>query len=78
MKTLLDYLKELGAVKASVVAGPNGKFISYVLANGAKGTLPVGKRSYEGTLATFNVLITEEGQAIATVNSYVEEETMDL
>lgn len=78
MKTLLEYLKELGAVKASVVTGPNGKFISYVLANDVKGTLPVGKRSYEGTLATFNVLITDEGQAIATVNSYVEEESMVL
>jgi hypothetical protein len=78
MKTLLEYLKELGAVKASVIAGPNGKFISYELASGAKATLPVGKRSYDGTLSTFNVLITEEGQAIATVNSYVEEETMSL
>jgi len=78
MKTLLEYLKELGAVKASIVAGPNGKFISYELANGTKATLPVGKRSYEGTLSTFNVLITDEGQAIATINSYVEEESMTL
>ena len=78
MKTLLAYLKELGAVKASVVSGPNGKFISYVLANDAKGTLPIGRNSYAGTLVTFNVLIAEGGQAIATVNSYVEEESITL
>lgn len=78
MKTLLDYLKELGAVKASVVSGPNGKFISYVLANDARGTLPIGKNSYAGTLATFNILIADNGQAIATVNSYEEVESMDL
>ena len=78
MKTLLEYLKELGAVKASVVSGPNGKFISYVLANDAKGTLPIGKNSYSGTLATFNILIAENGQAIATVNAYVEEESIAL
>lgn len=78
MKTLLEYLKELGAVKASVVSGPNGKFISYTLVNGAVATLPIGKRSYEGTLATFNILIADGGQAIATVNSYVEEESITL
>jgi hypothetical protein len=78
MKTLLDYLKELGAVKASVVSGPNGKFISYVLANDTKATLPIGKNSYAGTLSTFNILIATNGQAIATVNSYEEVESMDL
>jgi len=78
MKTLLEYLKELGAVKASVVSGPNGKFISYTLANDTRGTLPIGKNSYAGTLSTFNVLIVDGGQAIATVNSYVEEESMTL
>jgi len=78
MKTLLDYLKELGAVKASVVSGPNGKFISYTLKNDAKGTLPIGKNSYAGTLATFSVLIAENGQAIATINSYEEVESIDL
>jgi hypothetical protein len=78
MKTLLDYLRELGAVKATVMNGPNGKFISYVLANDAKATLPVGKNSQAGTLATFNILIATNGQAIATVNSYEEVESMDL
>ena len=78
MKTLLDYLRELGAVKASVVSGPNGKFVSYILANDTKATLPIGKNSYAGTLGTFNILIADNGQAIATINSYEEVESMDL
>lgn len=78
MKTLLEYLKELGAVKASVVSGPRGKFISYELANEAKATLPVGKNSQAGTLATFNILIADNGQAIATINSYEEIESIVL
>ncbi len=55
-----------------------GKFISYILANDTKGTLPIGKNSYAGTLGTFNILIADNGQAIATINSYEEVESMDL
>ena len=78
MQSLLSYLKELGAVTASVVSGPNGKFISYTLANDVKATLPIGKNSQNGTLAEFNVLIADGGQAIATVNSYAVVETVTL
>ena len=78
MKNLIEYLKEQGCVTAQVVAGPNGKFISGIKADGSKITLPVGKKSQNGTLAEFNVLITEEGQAIATVNHYEVAESMAL
>ena len=40
--------------------------------------MPVGKRSQQGTLESFNVLITEDGTAIATVNHYEEVESLEL
>lgn len=70
MKSLLVYLKEQGAVKAQVVKGPNGAFISATKGDGSKFTLPVGKKSQGGRLAEMNVLITDDGQAIATANMY--------
>lgn len=75
---LLQYAKELGAVKVSKVTGPNGAFISLELADGSKKTLPVGKRSQTGKIADYKVLITDEGVAICTVNNYVEEEAVTL
>lgn len=78
MQNLLDYLKEQGAVKASKVQGPNGNFITATKKDGNTFTLPVGKRSQEGKLAEFNVLITEDGQAIATVNLYEEVEEAEI
>lgn len=79
MKNLIEYLKEQGCITASVVAGPNGKFISATKQNGDKLTMPVGKKSQNGTLAEFNVLIAEDTkQAIATVNHYEEIETLAI
>ena len=78
MKKLTEFLKDAGFVSASKVNGPNGAFISAKKANGETSTFPVGKKSQAGTLAEYNVLITEDGQAIATVNSYVEEESISL
>ena len=75
---LLDYLKEQGCVTASKVTGPNGAFISAVKQDGTKLTMPVGKKSQAGKLHEFNVLITEDDNAIATVNSYSEEEKVTL
>ena len=71
MKKLLQYLKELGCTSAKQVNGPNGMFISYTIGD-EQLTLPVGKKSQNGILADddFNVLITEDGQPIATVNVY--------
>jgi hypothetical protein len=40
--------------------------------------MPVGKKSQNGTLSEFNVLITADEQPIATVNHYVDEESMQL
>lgn len=78
MQLLTEFLKEQGAKSASKVSGPNGAFISAVKEDGSTFTLPVGKRSQEGSLADYNVLIAESGQAIATVNNYEVQESVDL
>jgi len=74
MKKLLEYLQEEGAKFIRKVTGPNGAFISYTTDSwensGSVKTLPVGKRSQNGNIAEYNVLITEDGTAIATVNEY--------
>ena len=77
MKKLTEYLKELGASSVRLVSGPNGRFISYTI-NGKQSTLPVGGKSQNGTLAEFNVLITDDGQPIATVNHYEQVEELEL
>lgn len=79
MKSLIDYAKEeLNAVSLKKVVGPNGAFISVTNAEGETSTLPVGGKSQAGKLAEFNILITDDGQAIATVNHYEEEESLEL
>jgi len=78
MTKLIAHLKSIGATgKVNLVNGPNGAFISYSI-NDVKSTIPVGKRSQQGTLESFNVLITEDGTAIATVNQYEEVESLEL
>lgn len=78
MPTLASYLKGEGAIKAEKVIGPNGAFISATKADGSKFTLPVGKKSQDGSLKDYNVLITDEGAAIATVNQYESVESIEL
>ena len=74
MKKLLEYLQEAGAKFIRKVNGPNGAFISYTTDSRENSesvkTLPVGKRSQNGSIKEYNVLITDKGQAIATVNEY--------
>ena len=77
MENLLEYLKGLGASTCRLVSGPNGRFVSYTIA-GKQSTLPVGGKSQNGTLAEFNVLITDDGTAIATVNHYEQVEEVEL
>ena len=77
MQKLIDYLRELGASSCKLVDGPNGRFIRYTIGE-EQSTLPVGGKSQNGTLAEFNVLITEDGTAIATVNHYEDVEEMEL
>jgi hypothetical protein len=78
MQKMIEVLKAEGFVKASLVSGPNGKFISAVKPDGAKTTYPVGKRSQAGKLEEFNALKTDDGQIIATVNHYEEVQAMTL
>jgi hypothetical protein len=68
--SLVDYLKGLGCVKAAILTGPKGDFISGSKSNGERVTLPVGKKSQGGDINAMRVLITEDGQAIATMNNY--------
>ena len=78
MTKLIAHLKSIGATgTVNLINGPNGAFISYSI-NNEQHTMPVGKRSQQGTLETFNVLITEDGTAIATVNHYEEVESLEL
>lgn len=81
MESLVEYLKAQGATTASKVVGPRGAFISYSVGKGKKAvvhTLPVGGKSQNGSLAEYGIFITEDGQAIATVNEYEVEETLKL
>ena len=75
---LIPYLKQQGAVKAQLVNGPNGDFVSATKADGSRFTLPVGRKSQGSTLKEMNVLITDDGVAIATANNYSVADSMDL
>jgi DNA integrity scanning protein DisA with diadenylate cyclase activity len=75
---LTEFAKSQGATKMAKVVGEKGAFISCTKADGSTFTIPVGKRSQTGTLKEFNILIAENGQAIATVNSYTTKETLEL
>lgn len=76
MKNLLEYLKEQGAIKAAIMQGPNGDFVSATKADETRFTIPVGKNSQGGRLAEMNVLFAKDSQdpskevAIATMNNY--------
>lgn len=76
--TLVDYVKSLGAVSLRKVEGPNGAFISYTLADGATGTLPIGNKSKSASLREYRMLVATDGSMIATASSYKESETMSL
>jgi len=75
---LITYLRNQGAKTASKVMGPNGAFISIKYADDSVGTMPVGKKSQEGTLKEFGVLETEDGTTIATISQYEEQESVEL
>ncbi len=73
MNKFSDYLKENGFVSAKIVAGPNGDFVIAQRANKSTATFPVGGNSQgNSNLFDYNVLITDDGQAIATINNYTD------
>lgn len=78
MKKLTVYAKEQGAVSMQKIQGPNGAFISLSKQNGEKFTIPVGKRSQNGSLKEYNILMTDDNVAIATVNEYKVAESVTL
>lgn len=76
---LIEFLKERNAKSVKKVTGPNGAFLSIIEKDGEVTTMPIGKKSQDGTLSEYNVLIADEdGQAIATINNYQDGETMEL
>lgn len=75
---LIEFLKERKAKSVKKVTGPNGAFLSIIEKDGEVTTMPIGKKSQEGTLSEYNVLISDDGQAIATINNYQDGETMKL
>jgi len=75
---LIEFLKDQKAKSVKKVTGPNGAFLSIVDKDGEQSTMPIGKKSQEGALADYNVLISEDGQAIATISSYQDGETLQL
>jgi len=75
---LIEFLKERNAKSVKKVTGPNGAFLSIVEEDGEVTTMPIGKKSQDGTLSEYNVLISDDGQAIATINNYQDGETMKL
>jgi hypothetical protein len=80
MKTisLKEYAAQVKATSATKVTGPRGAFISFSHADGSKSTIPCGKRSQNGTLATYKVLCADDGGFIATVNEYKTSESMSF
>ncbi len=75
---LIEFLKERKAKSVKKVTGPNGAFLSIIEKDGEVTTMPIGKKSQDGTLSEYNVLISDDGQAIATINNYQDGETMKL
>ena len=78
MKKLVKHAQEIGATSMSKVSGPRGAFISFTMADGSKQTIPVGKRSQNGTLEAYNVLETADHNFIATVNEYKVAQTLAI
>mgnify|MGYP003671700644 FL=1 len=79
MQKLATYLKSMGFVTASIVNGPNGDFISAKKGDDSKETFPVGKKSQGCTsLMDMTVIVTDKGQAIATINQYEDVDTVTL
>ena len=81
MKQLIEYLKELGATKVKLMDGGNGRYIRYWTGTDESFTLPCGsseKSQSENDLSKFLILVTEDGQPIATVNKHQEIAVMEL
>lgn len=70
--SMQEYAQSINAIDGEIIAGPNGDFISFTLKSGESSTLPIGGNSQgmESPL-DLEVLIFEEGGAVATVNQYV-------
>jgi hypothetical protein len=73
MQNFVEFLRGNGAASASLVQGPNGKFIRVTYKEGFTGklTYPVGGNSQNGKLHEFGVFTCDDGGIIATVNEYV-------
>jgi len=69
--TLQQYAEKIGATNAEKIEGPNGDFIQFLDAKGAKvNSIPCGKKSQGNALEEYKVLELEDGAFVATVNNY--------
>ena len=75
---LTEYLVSQDCISARKIVGPNGAFISATRKDDTVITLPVGHKSQNGKLNEYNVFVTEDGTAIATVSEYKEIEQIEL
>jgi hypothetical protein len=73
MKKFSDFLKENEFVSAKIMSGPNGDFIIAQQSDDSITYFPVGRKS-QGVVNIFeyNCMITDDGQAIATINQYTD------
>ena len=86
LQNLADYLKstfnETGKeiVNLEKKRGDRGAWLLIHLANGDTESMPVGgsEKSQNGKLADYKVVIAKDGTAIATIGSYLTEETMSF
>jgi hypothetical protein len=71
MQTLIDYLRAQGAKKVEKLNQGNGCFLIVTKEDGSF-TMPVGGKSQDVPLSKLNVLIAENGTAIATGRNVLE------
>ena len=69
--TMSEYAQSINAIDGEVVAGPNGDFVSFTLKSGRTATIPVGGKSQGmDSPLELEVLIFDDGSAVATANQY--------
>ena len=70
--TMSEYAQSINAIDGEIVAGPNGDFVSFTLTSGNTSTIPVGGKSQGmDSPLELEVLLFDNGSAVATVNQYV-------
>ncbi len=70
--TMSEYAASINAISGKIVAGPKGDFIVFTLPEGKESFLPVGGKSQGmDSPLDLEVLLFDNGSAVATANQYV-------